>query len=70
MPKFDLPVFRDEAVAIQLGETRYTVDLDEATVESLANGVCPEDLAERMWKNLSWRREASRHQAREQPRRR
>ena len=56
---------RDEAVYIATGETRYTVDLDEQTVEELERGVVPEALATRMHALLSWRREAFRVDARE-----
>lgn len=58
------PDVRDEAVAIQPGETRYTIDLDEATVESLREGICPESLSQRMHDLLSWRREQYRVDAR------
>lgn len=51
---------RDEAVHIPSGDTRYTIDLDEATVESLERGICPEDLAQRMHDLLRWRRDAIR----------
>lgn len=48
---------RDEAVAIPRGETTYTVDLDEATVRLLTQGICPEELATRMHRLLAWERE-------------
>lgn len=51
---------RDEAIAIPKGDTVYTIDLDERTVESLERGICPEDLAQRMHDLLRWRREAIR----------
>lgn len=56
---------RDEAVHIPKGDTRYIVDLDELTVESLERGVCPEELANRMHSLLSWRREAIRQMPRD-----
>jgi hypothetical protein len=54
------PVVRDEAVHIPTGDTTYTIDLDERTVEALERGICPEDLAQRMHDLLRWRREAIR----------
>jgi len=51
---------RDEAVHIPTGDTRYTIDLDERTVEDLERGICPEDLAQRMHDLLRWRRDAIR----------
>lgn len=56
---------RDEAIAIPPGDTVYTIDLDEATVDGLADGICSEGLARRMFALLSWRREAVRQVARE-----
>ena len=56
---------RDEAIYIPKGETTYTVDLDQLTVEELSNGICSEELAERMFLLLKWRRDALRVQARE-----
>lgn len=51
---------RDEAIAIPPGDTTYTIDLDQQTVESLERGICPEDLAQRMHDLLRWRRAAIR----------
>ena len=67
MPEPQFELIRDEAVHIATGETRYSIDLDEATVESLERGICPESLANRMHELLSWRREAIRatHEASE-----
>lgn len=56
---------RDEAIAIPIGQTTYTIDLDEATVDQLALGLCPETLAQRMHELLRWRRDAYRQQARD-----
>ena len=53
-------VVRDEAVHIPTGDTRYSIDLDEQTVESLERGICPETLANRMHDLLAWRRQAIR----------
>jgi hypothetical protein len=56
-----LPAYvRDEAIHIPKGDTVYTIDLDEITVEALERGICPEDLAQRMHDLLRWRREAIR----------
>jgi len=54
------PYVRDEAVHFLPGDTCYTIDLDEATVEALERGVCPEDLSDRMHDLLRWRRDAIR----------
>jgi hypothetical protein len=56
---------RDEAVIVPRGETTYTIDLDDATVELLAQGICPEDLAQRCFGLLDWKREYARNCARE-----
>ena len=57
------PYVRDTAIA----ETRpvYTIDLDQATVDELASGICSEALAQRMHDLLRWRRDAIRALARE-----
>jgi hypothetical protein len=55
---------RDEAVHIPTGDTRYTIDLDEQTVEELERGICSETLANRMHDLLRWRRDAIRAEAR------
>lgn len=67
---FDEPavpdVVRDEAITVPPGETGYWVLLDDATVELLAQGICPEALAQRMHQNcLDWKREHYRNEARE-----
>lgn len=56
----DIAHARDEAIAIPPGETLYSVDLDEATVTQLADGICPESLAQRMHAILGWKREQQR----------
>jgi hypothetical protein len=60
IPEPSLAVIRDEAVHIPTGDTRYTIDLDEVTVEALERGICPEDLSQRMHDLLKWRRDAIR----------
>jgi hypothetical protein len=60
IPEPSLEVIRDEAVHIPTGDTRYTIDLDEPTVEALERGICPEALANRMHALLQWRRDAIR----------
>ena len=55
---------RDESVYIPKGDTVYTIDLDEQTVEELERGICPESLANRMHSLLQWRRDAIREEAR------
>lgn len=47
------------------GHVSYGIDLDDATVEALASGVCPEALARRAWEMLKWKREAKRNAARQ-----
>ena len=64
MPEPQYEQVRDEAVHIPTGDTVYTVDLDQQTVEELQNGVCSEVLAWRMFDLLSWRRDALRQEAR------
>lgn len=56
---------KDEAVIVPLGETRYTIDLDDADVELLAQGICPESIAKRCYGMLDWKREHYRNEARE-----
>lgn len=60
MPAPQYEQVRDEAVHIATGETRYTIDLDEQTVEELERGICSEILAQRMHDLLEWRRTAIR----------
>ena len=62
MPAPQYEQIRDEAVHIATGETRYTIDLDEQTVEELERGICSEILAQRMHDLLEWRRTAIRAQ--------
>lgn len=64
MPEPTTEFIRDEAIHIPKGDTVYTIDLDEQTVEELQNGVCSDLLARRMFDLLSWRREALRQDAR------
>jgi hypothetical protein len=61
-------VVRDEAIHIPRGDTRYTIDLDQATVDALERGICPEALSNRMHDLMSWRREAIRATTPERPR--
>ena len=63
MPEPTTEFIRDEAVHIPTGDTVYTIDLDQQTVEELQNGVCSEVLARRMFDLLSWRRDALRQEA-------
>lgn len=56
---------RSEGFVIPPGETTFTIDLNEATVEELASGVCSEHLAQIMHDLLSWKRDAIRQIARE-----
>jgi hypothetical protein len=56
---------KDEAILVPRGETTYTLDFDDATIELLAAGICPADVARRAWECLSWKREHYRNEARE-----
>jgi len=66
---FDEPripdLVKDEAILVPKGETTYTMDFDDATIELLATGICPAEVARRAWECLSWKREHYRNQARE-----
>lgn len=62
IPEPSVEVIRDTAIYIPAGETVYTIDLDEPTVEELERGVCSETLAQRMHDLLRWRRDAIRAQ--------
>lgn len=68
-PLFEEPtipdVVRDEAITVPPGETGYWILLDDATVELLAQGICPEALAQRCHRDLDWKRECYRNEARE-----
>ena len=68
-PLFDDPPIpdkvKDEAIIVPRGETTYTIDLDDADVELLASGLCPESVARRCWEMLGWKREHYRNEARE-----
>lgn len=55
---------RDEAITVPQGETAYWFLLDDATVEILATGICPEAFAQRCYLALSWKREFYRSEAR------
>jgi hypothetical protein len=55
---------KDEAIVVPRGETTYTLDFDDATIELLAAGICPADVARRAWECLGWKREHYRNQAR------
>ena len=69
-PLFDDPKIpdkvKDEAIIVPRGETTYTIDLDDADVELLASGLCPENVARRCWEMLSWKREHYRNEVRQQ----
>lgn len=65
MPAPQYEQVRDEAVHIPVGDTTYTVDLDQQTVDELATGICPEALAQRMFDLLAWRRAAIREGVRQ-----
>jgi hypothetical protein len=56
-------------VPIPRGTPRYEFIVDDATMESLAQGVCPEPLARQCHGLLSWKREGQRVAARGLPRR-
>ncbi len=58
-------VVRDEAITVPRGETEYRLYLDDASVELLAQGICPEDVAKRCYGMLDWKREHYRNEARE-----
>lgn len=65
MPKRDtagVPTRISEDVAIWGCENWILID--DETVDALANGVCPEALAERMWRLKSLEREGERQVAR------
>jgi hypothetical protein len=55
---------KDEAIVVPRGEPVYTLDFDDATIELLAAGICPADVARRAWECLGWKREQHRNQAR------
>jgi hypothetical protein len=56
---------KDEAIRVPRGEPTYTLDFDDATIELLAAGICPADVARRAWECLSWKRESHRNLARD-----
>ena len=56
---------RDEAITVPRGETAYWLLLDDADVELLAQGICPETIARRCHGMLDWKREYARLCARE-----
>ncbi len=58
-------IVRDETVDVPKGETEYRLHLDDAEVELLAKGICPEAVAKRAWGMLDWKREHYRNEARE-----
>jgi hypothetical protein len=55
---------KDEAILVPRGEPTYTLDFDDATIELLAAGICPADVARRAWECLEWKRESHRNLAR------
>lgn len=56
---------KDETVTVSRGEVTYTLDLDDAQVEQMAAGICPDVVSKKCWEMLSWKREHERNQARE-----
>lgn len=54
-----------EDVVIMPSGCQNWILLDDATVDALANGICPEALAERMWRLKGLEREAIRVEAQE-----
>jgi hypothetical protein len=56
---------KDEAILVPRGEPTYTLDFYDATIELLAAGICPADVARRAWECLGWKREQHRNLARE-----
>lgn len=64
-PTPDVPeIVRDEAIIIPPSETGYWLLLDDATVELLAQGIVPEELAQRCHRDLDWKREHYRNTTR------
>lgn len=67
-PLFDPEIpdeVREEALIVPAGETKYWFLLDDATVELLAQGICPRELSARAHGSLDWKREFYRVEARE-----
>lgn len=56
---------RSEDVCLAPGEIITWVLLSEAEVDALADGICLESLAARMWRMNSYKRDYARMQARE-----
>lgn len=55
----------DLPMTVPRGETVYSMEFDDETVELLAQGVCPEAVAKRCWSLLDWKRAHYRNEARE-----
>jgi len=56
---------RDEILTVAHGECQYELLLDDATVEVLAQGICPEHIARAAYGMLLWKREHYRRLAQE-----
>lgn len=56
---------RVELVTVPKGETGYWIEMDDAAVELLAQGICNKDVAFWAWQALQWKRDYERNQARE-----
>ena len=57
---------RDEAVLVPRGDTRYWLLLTDDLVEQLARGVVSEELSQRAFMMLAWKREGERETARDE----
>lgn len=44
---------------------RYVLGIDDAEIEQLVSGICPEAVAKRAWECLKWQRDGQRNEARE-----
>lgn len=51
--------YKDEAIVMPPGAVEYWVKLDDEEVEKLASGRCSNRVADRCWRMLEWKREAS-----------
>lgn len=58
-------VVKDETATVSAGDTGYWLLMTDATVELLASGICPPEVARQCWEMLSWKREHYRNNARE-----
>jgi hypothetical protein len=64
-PRSLRPERRSEDIVIPDEEPRNWILIDDATLDSLAHGICPEALAERMWRLQGLDREFERSAAQE-----